>query len=78
MTKQEFIQELECVLNTEAGELSEGVELVSLGGWDSTGMLGVIAVLNDAGVEIPVTKIRASRTVADLIQLAGNALQENS
>ncbi|MDR0391528.1 MAG: hypothetical protein LBH59_06455 [Planctomycetaceae bacterium] len=75
MTKQEFIQELEFVLNTEAGELTEDVELVSLSGWDSTGMLGVIAVLDDAGVMIPVAQIRESRTVADLIKLAGQAIQ---
>ncbi|MDR1484237.1 MAG: acyl carrier protein [Planctomycetaceae bacterium] len=75
MTKQEFIQELEFVLNTEADELTEDTVLVSLSGWDSTGMLGVIAVLDDAGVSIPVTKIRESRTVADLIKLAGNAVE---
>ncbi|MDR2641800.1 MAG: hypothetical protein LBC74_03285 [Planctomycetaceae bacterium] len=75
MTRQEFIQELEFVLNTEAGELTEDVELASLSGWDSTGMLGVIAVLDDVGVAIPVTKIRESRIIADLIKLAGNAIQ---
>jgi acyl carrier protein len=70
MTKEEFIQELEFVLNTKAGELSEEVELSSLSGWDSTGMLGVIAVFDDVGVEIPVAQIRESRTVGDLIKLA--------
>jgi acyl carrier protein len=70
MTKEEFISELEFVLNTRAGELSESVELVSLSGWDSTGMLGVIAVLDDVGVAIPVAKIRESRTVGDLVKLA--------
>ncbi|MDR1925843.1 MAG: acyl carrier protein [Planctomycetaceae bacterium] len=73
-TKQEFIDELECILNTESGALTESVELVSLQGWDSTGMLGVIAVLDDLDVQVPVSQIRDSRTVADLIKLAGDAV----
>jgi acyl carrier protein len=75
MTKQEFIQELEFVLNTEADFLTEDTVLNSLSGWDSTGMLGVISVLDDIGVAIPVTKIRESQTIADLISLAGEAIR---
>ncbi|MDR2168754.1 MAG: hypothetical protein LBP59_01265 [Planctomycetaceae bacterium] len=75
MTKHEFIQELEFVLNTEAGMLTEDTVLSSVSGWDSTGMLGVIAIYDDLGLAIPVTEIRESSRVADLIDLAGSAIR---
>ncbi|GHT25307.1 hypothetical protein FACS189419_10150 [Planctomycetales bacterium] len=71
MTKQEFIQELEFVLNTKAGTLTETTELATLTGWDSTGLLGIIALLDDMDVSVTVVQLRESKTIADLIRLAG-------
>ncbi|MDR2346393.1 MAG: hypothetical protein LBE18_10030 [Planctomycetaceae bacterium] len=75
MTKQEFIQELEFVLNTEAGMLTEDTVLSSIAGWDSTGMLGVVAILDDAGITVPIVKLRNSTTVTELIKIAENAIE---
>ena len=74
MTKQEYIQELEFVLETESGELKEDTELAQLSGWDSTGHLGMVALLDEMGVQATVVQIRDCRTVADLIQLAGDTV----
>lgn len=75
MTKEEYIQELEFVLETEDGELSPETELKYLDGWDSTGQLGMVALLDRLGAMATVTDIRACQTVADLIRLAGDAVQ---
>ena len=74
MTKQEFLQELEFVLNARAGTLNDAVELETLVGWDSTGLLGVIALLDDLGVTVTVPQLRSCKTVADLIRQTGNAV----
>lgn len=74
MTKQEYIAELEFILETQAGELTEATRLDDLSGWDSTSHLGMIALLDRLGIRADVEEIRNSQTVDDLIRLAGNAV----
>lgn len=75
MTKQEYIAELEFILETEAGELNEDTRLLDLSGWDSTSHLGMIALLDRLGIRGDIEKIRNSQTVADLIRLAGDSVE---
>ena len=75
MTKPEFLEELSAILNEDIDDVTPEAELESLTGWDSVGLLGVIAMLDgDLGVAIDVDKLRECSTVQDLITLAGDKL----
>lgn len=74
MTKKEYLEELEFVLEADSGELAEDSRLEHLSGWDSTGQLGLVALLDEMGVQASVLQIRGCETVADLIRLAGDAV----
>ena len=75
MTKPEFLEELAATLNEDVDDVTPETELESLTGWDSVGLLGVIALLDgDLGVTIDVDKLRECNTVQDLINLAGDKL----
>ena len=76
MTKEEFLEELAAALNEEPEGVSPGTEMASLDGWDSTGLLGVIALLDgELGVQVDVTRLRDCKTVQDLIDLTGETLE---
>jgi len=71
MTKAEFIEELAIILNEDPENVKPETEVESLAGWDSTGLLGVIALLDgDLGVSVDVDGLRDCRTVGDLVDLA--------
>ena len=73
MTKQELIQQLADVLNEDPSAVQLDTDLESLAGWDSAGLLGVIAMLDDElRVTIDVDRLRQCKTVADLVALAGD------
>jgi acyl carrier protein len=75
MTKPEFLEELATILNEDEEDVKLETELESLTGWDSVGLLGVIAMLDgDLGVAIDVDKLRECNTVQDLVNLAGDKL----
>ena len=77
MTKQEFIDEIEFILNEKPGTLTEETPLAPLSGFDSTGLLGLIALYDgDLGIKADVDRLRASQTVADLITMAGGQLTD--
>ena len=76
MTKTEFLEELATILNEEPESINPETEVDSLAGWDSTGLLGLIALLDgDLGVSIDVDKLRECKTIQDLIGLAGDKLE---
>lgn len=76
MTRTEFLEELALGLNEDPEDVTPEAELESLAGWDSTGMLGVIAMLDgDLGVTIDVDRLRSCRTVQDLMDLASDKLE---
>jgi acyl carrier protein len=75
MTKAEFIEELELVLNEEEGSISESTIIEDIPGWDSTGLLGVIALLDgELDVSANVDKLRECVTIGDLITLTDGKL----
>lgn len=74
MTKQEFTEEVALVLNEASGSLSPNTEIESLDGWDSAGLLGIIALLDDLGIQINVDRLRQCKTIGDLIDVAAAKL----
>ena len=69
MTEQEKIDRLADVLDQEAGALRTETPLDEIG-WDSMGMLSVIALAKTNGKTITGTQIRAFETVGDILQAA--------
>lgn len=73
MTTEQFLGDLALVLNADGAGLTPQSELAGLNGWDSMGMLGVVAMLDSlTGRATDVTAVQACRTCQDVITLAGN------
>ena len=69
MTEQEKIDRLADVLDQDAGTLSLDTALDAIG-WDSMGMLSIIALAKTNGKTITGAQIRAFKTVGDILQAA--------
>ena len=69
MTEQEKIDRLADVLDQDPGALKAETQLDEIG-WDSMGMLSVIALAKTNGKTITGTQIRAFETVGDILQAA--------
>lgn len=69
MTEQEKIDRLADVLDQDAASLTVDTLLDTIG-WDSMGMLSVIALAKTNGKTITGAQIRAFETVGDIIQAA--------
>ncbi len=69
MTEQEKIERIADVLDQDAGALKADTRLDEIG-WDSMGMLSVIALAKTCGKSITGSQIRAFATVGDIIQAA--------
>lgn len=69
MTDQEKIDRLADVLDQESGALNAETPLDEIG-WDSMGMLSVIALAKSNGKTITGAQIRALETVGDILQAA--------
>lgn len=69
MTDQEKIDRLADVLDQESGALKAETQLDEIG-WDSMGMLSVIALAKSNGKTITGAQIRAFETVGDILQAA--------
>lgn len=69
MTDQEKIDRLADVLDQDSGALNAETQLDEIG-WDSMGMLSVIALAKSNGKTITGAQIRAFETVGDILQAA--------
>lgn len=69
MTEQEKIDRLADVLDQDSGSLKADTPLDTIG-WDSMGMLSVIALAKTNGKTISGAQIRAFETVGDIIEAA--------
>ena len=69
MTDQEKVDRLADVLDQESGALNAETRLDE-SGWDSMGMLSVIALAKSNGKTITGAQIRAFETVGDILQAA--------
>lgn len=69
MTEQEKIDRLADVLDQDSGALNAETRLDEIG-WDSMGMLSVIALAKTNGKTITGAQIRAFGTVGDILRAA--------
>lgn len=69
MTDQEKIDRLADVLDQDPGALKAETPLDEIG-WDSMGMLSVIALAKSNGRTVTGAQIRAFETVGDILQAA--------
>ena len=70
MTKQEFLSELEAMLELEPGSISGSESLSDLAGWDSMATLSFIALADSKlGVVLSPAALAICRTIPDLIAL---------
>ena len=69
MTEQEKIERVVDVLDRDADAITAETRLDELG-WDSMGMLSVIALARANGKVITGTQIRAFEKVGDILQAA--------
>jgi acyl carrier protein len=74
VTKDEFIAELANVLQVEEGVLEPSTELKQFEGWDSTAVINLIVLLDENGAEVDEEKVPECKTVQDVLDLAGDAL----
>jgi len=71
MSREEFLIHLDEVLDLPAGSLSGPEKLAELGQWDSTAMIGFIALADDHNGSRPSPRrIADCVTVEDLLRLA--------
>ena len=69
MTEQEKIDRIADVLDQDSGALKAETQLDEIG-WDSMGMLSVIALAKTNGKTISGAEIRAFETVGDILNSA--------
>lgn len=69
MTEQEKIEKIADVLDQDAGALTPQTHLDEVG-WDSMGMLSVIALAKTNGKTITGAQVRAFATIDDILQAA--------
>lgn len=69
MTEQEMIERLADVLDQDAGALSAETRLDEIG-WDSMGMLSVIALAKTNGKTVSGQQVRTFNTIGDILQTA--------
>ena len=71
MTRNEFLLEMDEILNLPAGTLKGHEQLGELENWDSTSLITFVALAEtSSGVNISPAQIVKCSTVGDLLQLA--------
>ena len=69
MTEQEKIDRIADVLDQDAGAINADTRLDEIG-WDSMGMLSVIALAKTNGKTITGPQVRSFETIGDVLQAA--------
>jgi len=70
MTKEEFIEKLSDLLDTE---IDENTSLEELEEWDSLAMLGLLSIYDELQVEIDIDEMDDFKNVNDLLKKANLA-----
>lgn len=66
MTKEEFVAEMQDVLQTDA-ELTMDTILADLDEWDSLSMMAVMAFMNkNFGISLKIADLKAFATIGDI------------
>ena len=72
MTREEFLAEIDQLVDLAPGTLKGPEELDSIEEWNSTAMIGLIALADTNNrVRLSPRQIAACSTVTDLLKLAG-------
>lgn len=69
MTEQEKLERVADVLDLDAGSIGAGTPLDEIG-WDSMGMLSVIALAKANGKTVSGAQVRSFETVGDIVGAA--------
>jgi acyl carrier protein len=73
MSRFDFLQQLDGLLNVPAGTLKGPESLASLSGWDSLAIVGFLAMMDkEFVVNVPAKQLGQCREVNDLVLLAGD------
>jgi hypothetical protein len=71
MTREEFLLEMDELLGLRPGALRGDEKLEELDNWDSTSLIGLIALADSAtNTEITPDQVIGCTTIADLLRLA--------
>jgi acyl carrier protein len=71
MTREEFLLQIDEILDLKPGTLRGGEKLEDLKNWDSTALISLIAIAEEQnGVPISPDQVVGCTTVADLLRLA--------
>lgn len=71
-TREEFLLEIDDILGLKSGTLHGSEKLDELQNWDSTALVGLIALAETAnGTQISPEDVVGCATVGDLLRLAG-------
>jgi acyl carrier protein len=75
MDRKEFLTLLDELFELPPGTLKGGESLAELGRWDSTAMLGFMALADEhCGLMLPPRQFASCATVGDLLALLGDRL----
>jgi acyl carrier protein len=70
MNEQEFIANMEDLLETDPGSISLATQLDTLAQWDSLAFVSFLAMADSKyGVRVTPTELRQSKSIADLMKL---------
>ena len=58
------------------GEIVRGQNVVDIDMWDSLGILSIVELLEDLGIEVDIETINNLKTTDELIALAGDAVHD--
>ncbi len=76
MNRQQFLAEFAEILGVSAADLTPTTELSSLETWDSVSYLSTMVLLDERlGVAISPDDLTAAKTVQDILNAGGPALQ---
>jgi acyl carrier protein len=76
LDKNQFLEEFADMLGMRAAEITPDTQLSSLENWDSVAYLSTMVLLDEkVGIAISPDDLTAARTVQDILDAGGPALQ---
>jgi acyl carrier protein len=77
LDKKQFLYEFADMLGVGAADLTPSTQLSSLENWDSVAYLSTMVLLDEkVGVAISPDDLTSARTVQDILNVGGSALQD--
>jgi acyl carrier protein len=76
LNKQSFLEEFAEIVGVSTAEITPETQLATLENWDSVSYLSTMVLLDEKlGVAIAPDDLAAARTIQDIMNVAGPALQ---